>query len=78
MRTTGIVRGIDDLGRVIIPREIRKQIGIKDGDPLKFLLINRTKWLGSRNIKLTQWTKTKFCVSSVSCLSKTKPIFYIH
>ena len=35
MRATGIVRRIDDLGRVIIPREIRRSMGIKEGDPLE-------------------------------------------
>lgn len=35
MRATGIVRRIDDLGRVVIPREIRKTLRIKEGDPLE-------------------------------------------
>lgn len=35
MKATGIVRRIDDLGRVIIPREVRKNLGIKEGDPLE-------------------------------------------
>ena len=35
MKATGIVRRIDDLGRVIIPREIRKTMKIKEGDPLE-------------------------------------------
>ena len=35
MKATGIVRRIDDLGRIVIPREIRKTLGIKDGDPLE-------------------------------------------
>lgn len=35
MRATGIVRRIDDLGRVVIPREIRKNLKIKEGDPLE-------------------------------------------
>lgn len=35
MRATGIVRRIDDLGRVVIPREIRKTLKIKEGDPLE-------------------------------------------
>ena len=35
MKATGIVRRIDDLGRVVIPREIRRTLGIKEGDPLK-------------------------------------------
>ena len=35
MHTTGIVRRIDDLGRVVIPKEIRKTLRIKEGDPLE-------------------------------------------
>lgn len=35
MRDTGIVRRIDDLGRVVIPKEIRKTLRIKEGDPLE-------------------------------------------
>lgn len=32
---TGIVRRIDDLGRVVIPKEIRRTMGLKEGDPLE-------------------------------------------
>lgn len=32
MKATGIIRRIDDLGRVVIPREIRKSLGIREGD----------------------------------------------
>ena len=35
MKATGVVRRIDDLGRVVIPREIRKTLRIKEGDPLE-------------------------------------------
>lgn len=35
MRATGIVRRIDDLGRVVIPKEIRRMLRIKEGDPLE-------------------------------------------
>lgn len=35
MRATGIVRRIDDLGRVVIPKEIRRTFKIKEGDPLE-------------------------------------------
>ena len=34
MRATGIVRRIDDLGRVVIPKEIRRTMRIREGDPL--------------------------------------------
>ena len=33
MKATGIVRRIDDLGRVVIPKEIRRTMRIKEGDP---------------------------------------------
>ena len=33
MKATGIVRRIDDLGRVVIPKEIRRTLRIRDGDP---------------------------------------------
>lgn len=35
MKATGIVRRIDDLGRVVIPKEIRRTMRIRDGDPLE-------------------------------------------
>ena len=35
MRATGIVQRVDDLGRVVIPREIRRSMGIQDGEPLE-------------------------------------------
>ena len=38
MRATGIVRRIDDLGRIVIPREIRKSLGIAEGDPLELFV----------------------------------------
>lgn len=38
MKSTGIVRRIDDLGRIVIPKEIRKTLKIKEGDPLEILV----------------------------------------
>ena len=35
MKATGIVRRIDDLGRIVIPKEIRRTLRIKEGDPLE-------------------------------------------
>ncbi len=43
MKATGIVRRIDDLGRVVIPKEIRRTMRIREGDPL---LITLTRWQG--------------------------------
>lgn len=38
MRATGIVRRIDDLGRVVIPKEIRRTLKIREGDPLEIFI----------------------------------------
>lgn len=40
MKTTGIIRRIDDLGRVVIPKELRKTLRIKNGDSLEIFVDN--------------------------------------
>ena len=47
MKATGIVRRVDDLGRIVIPKEIRRTLRIREGDPLQ--------------TSLTQWEK--YCFS---------------
>ncbi len=42
MKATGIVRRIDDLGRVVIPKEIRRTMRIREGDPSQTTL----EWWG--------------------------------
>lgn len=38
MKATGIVRRVDDLGRIVIPKEIRRNLGIHEEDPLEIFL----------------------------------------
>ena len=40
MKTTGIIRRIDDLGRIVIPKELRKTLRIKNGDSLEIFVDN--------------------------------------
>ena len=44
MKATGIVRRIDDLGRVVIPKEIRRTMRIREGDPLLMTLARRERF----------------------------------
>ena len=56
MKATGIVRRIDDLGRVVIPKEIRRVLRIREGDPLL--------------TTLTQFDK--FCIAIHSLVERIK------
>lgn len=38
MRATGIIRRIDDLGRVVIPKAVRQKVGLAEGDPLEIFI----------------------------------------
>lgn len=38
MKATGIVRRVDDLGRILIPKEIRRTLKITDGKPMEFFI----------------------------------------
>ena len=50
MKATGIVRRIDDLGRVVIPKEIRRTLRIREGDPLGYILTEKER-LFLKNIR---------------------------
>ena len=45
MKATGIVRRIDDLGRVVIPKEIRRTMRIREGDPLQITRTQSDEWI---------------------------------
>ena len=45
MKATGIVRRVDDLGRIVIPKEIRRTLRIREGDPLLKTLRVEEKYL---------------------------------
>lgn len=45
MKATGIVRRVDDLGRVVIPRDIRRRIGILEGTPLEIFIDSKNNSL---------------------------------
>ena len=45
MKATGIVRRIDDLGRVVIPKEIRRTMRIREGDPTLTTLTPTTRFV---------------------------------
>ena len=46
MRATGIIRRIDDLGRVVIPKEIRREMRIREGEPLEIFVDRNENLVG--------------------------------
>ena len=54
MKATGIVRRIDDLGRVVIPKEIRRTMRIREGDPSQMTLTEMDNYILNM-IKLSIW-----------------------
>ena len=46
MKATGIVRRIDDLGRIVIPKEIRREMRIREGEPLEIFVDRNENLVG--------------------------------
>ena len=69
MKATGIVRRIDDLGRIVIPKEIRRSFRIKEGDPLEIYTDARAR-LFLKSIRLSASCRT-LLRSMPRCFTKT-------
>lgn len=42
-RNVGVVRRIDEIGRIVIPKEVRKKMGLVEGDPMEFWTNNKNE-----------------------------------
>ena len=67
MKATGIVRRIDDLGRVVIPKEIRRTLRIKEGTPLEIftdregeIILKKYSPIGELSIFAKEYTESSF------------------
>ena len=68
MKATGIVRRIDDLGRVVIPKEVRRSMRIKEGDPLEIFVNAQDGTVSFRKYQPFEeldWVKAKAIVSAM-------------
>lgn len=54
MKATGIIRRIDDLGRVVIPKEIRRTLHIREGDPLEIYTTENGKGVCFQKYMVTE------------------------
>ena len=69
MKATGVVRRIDDLGRVVIPKEIRKTLRIKEGDPLEIFTDREGQVILKKYSPIGELSE--FAVGYAETLSKT-------
>ena len=73
MKTTGVVRRIDDLGRIVIPKEIRRNLKIRDGEELEIFLDNDLVCL-KKFSKMTDLSVVINKLLEVSCVLLNKTI----
>ena len=76
MKATGIVRKVDDLGRVVLPMEIRRNLGIGISDPLEIFVVKGAivlKRYDAEDDLLTMANRLKEKVAAEHC-GKMKPI----
>ena len=73
MKATGIVRRIDDLGRVVIPKEIRRTMRIREGDPLEIftdrdgeVIFKKYSPIGELGAFATQYAETLYKTCGIS------------
>ena len=78
MKSTGIVRHIDELGRVVVPKEIRKKLGIANTDPVEIFTegdrIILTKYspvchFCGKKEGLTEFKEKNICADCISEIS---------
>lgn len=85
MKATGIIRKIDDLGRIVIPKEIRKNLRIREGDPLEIyidkngeIILKKHDTMGDMLDIATQYAETlNKTTDLVSCITDTETIIAI-
>ena len=67
MKATGIVRRMDDLGRIVIPKEIRRSMGIREGDPLEIFTNSEGCVFFKKYLPIGEedWERAKKIVSAV-------------
>ena len=75
MKATGIVRRIDDLGRVVVPKEIRRTLRIREGDPMEIftnrdgeVILKKYSPIGEIDAFAKQYAESLAAVSGLSLI----------
>ena len=67
MKATGMIRRIDDLGRVVIPKEIRREMRIREGEPLEIFVDRNENFVGFKkhDIEKNYFAELKILLDSI-------------
>ncbi|MBQ8742612.1 MAG: AbrB/MazE/SpoVT family DNA-binding domain-containing protein [Clostridia bacterium] len=85
MKATGIVRRIDDLGRVVIPKEIRRTMRIREGDPLEIftdregeVIFKKYSPIGELSARASQYAEAlhKVCSMAIAVCDRSSVIAF--
>ena len=85
MKATGVVRRIDDLGRIVIPKEIRKTLRIREGDPLEIftdkegeIILKKYSPIGELTEFASQYAETLAKITGhIACISDKDTIIAV-
>lgn len=85
MKATGVVRRIDDLGRIVVPKEIRKTLRIREGDPLEIftdregeIILKKYSPIGELNEFASQYAETLAKTTGhIACISDKDTIIAV-
>lgn len=85
LKATGVVRRIDDLGRIVIPKEIRKTLRIREGDPLEIftdkegeIILKKYSPIGELSEFATQYAETLAKTTGhIACISDKDTIIAV-
>ena len=85
MKATGIVRRIDDLGRVVIPKEIRRTMRIREGDPLEIftdregeVIFKKYSPIGELSAFAAQYAETLYKTCNLSVIISDRDAVVAH
>ena len=65
MKATGVIRRIDDLGRVVIPKEIRRTLHLREGDPLEICTTEDGRYVCFKKYMVTEEPNIKSILSAL-------------
>ena len=77
MKPTGTIRRIDDLGRVVIPREIRRTLDLREGDPLELFVADDMLCLQKYYVADAYKTRIKNLIANIAedgCMENSEKI----